>query len=209
MKVQHRLHECSTSHSLLVPTRSKLAVEQPRAHFVGITTAGRNGALSNRDRKTLMPVVEVDDSFWTPFAFLKESWDVVVIDSDSWEIIWSGGTHQFNAHTVEHAIALATGGKLTADDEACAADSGDSSECSTGRNNDAPGVPPTIAELRTAMRKAAADLNFEKAAELRDQIQQLEKKPGQPAKDSGRHSEKPTPKPLDNENIYERDYEEL
>ena len=190
-----------------------------------------------------MPVVEVDDSFWTPFAFLKESWDVVVIDSDSWEIIWvsfkmrctkkyhnhtaastfhfcvllvccldthqSGGTHQFNAHTVEHAIALATGGKLTADDEACAADSGDSSECSTGRNNDAPGVPPTIAELRTAMRKAAADLNFEKAAELRDQIQQLEKKPGQPAKDSGRHSEKPTPKPLDNENIYERDYEEL
>lgn len=96
------------------------------------------------------------------------------------------------------------------DDQACAAaGSGGSSECSsTGKSNDAGSVPQTIEELQAAMQKAAADLNFEKAAELRDQIQKL-KKVGQPAKEAGRHSEKPTPKPLDNDNIYERNYEEL
>ena len=35
-----------------------------------------------------MPVAEVKDSFWIPFSFVGESWDVAIIVTKTREIIW-------------------------------------------------------------------------------------------------------------------------
>jgi protein disulfide-isomerase-like protein len=186
---------------------SKLAKESSSdARFVAFSSASRyGGSLSNRDKKVVMNVVEVMDEFWRSYSFLRDSWDVVIVDTLTREIIWAGGTHQFTQETVDIAVTRVSGSKSKKNEVVCGVDisdecssKSDPSESETSRNEGS-----TLAHLQAEMKKAAKNLEFERAAELRDQIQDLKKQLN------------PIPTPSENSqnkvtnNVYERNYDEL
>ena len=123
-------------------------------------------------------------------------------------VLQAGGTHQFTAETVDHSVTLANGGDeesgCSVRSEACQAEAGTDAGVDTHTNTQ---PELSIIVLGKQMQAAAAAMEFEKAAELRDRIKELRKTAGTNAQQQanrGRTSD-PTPE----KNIYETNYDEL